>query len=161
MGTIMAGCSAPAPPASSGTADAGPSCQVDRVSDGDTIRCAGGVRIRLTGIDTPELDQGALGRLSREALEALVPPGTRVRLEMDVRSSDQYGRTLAYVWRDSVMVNRAMLREGWALLYTVPPNVRYVESFRAAEDSARAARRGHWAGSGFNCKPDMHRRREC
>jgi micrococcal nuclease len=84
-----------------------------------------------------------------------------VRLETDVRATDRYGRILAYAWGDSLMVNRAMGRQGWALLYTVPPNVRYVESLRAAQDSARAEHAGHWKTGGFACQPAQRRRGEC
>lgn len=136
-------------------------CRVERVSDGDSFYCEGGKRVRLIGIDTPELNQGELGRRSREALVGLMPPGSLLRLELDASPADRYGRTLAYGWRDSVMVNREMVRQGWALLYTVPPNVRYVESLRAAQDSARAEHAGHWKTGGFTCQPAQRRRGEC
>ena len=136
-------------------------CRVERVSDGDSFYCAGGKRVRLIGIDTPELDQGALGRQSREALLRLMPVGADVELEADVGPTDRYNRTLAYVWRDSVMVNREMLRRGWAVLYTVPPNVRHVESLRSAQDSARAASLGHWKDAGVARLPARYRKKEC
>ena len=41
-----------------------------------------------------------------------------------------------------------MLRLGLATLYTVPPNVMHVEVFQAAQDEARAARRGMWGVAG-------------
>ena len=136
-------------------------CRVERISDGDSFYCNGGKRVRLIGIDTPELNQGELGRASRDALRGLMPVGTDVRLETDVRPADQYQRTLAYVWRDSIMINREMIRQGWAVLYTVPPNVRYVERLRAAQDSAREERAGHWSTNGFACQPSRRRRGEC
>lgn len=136
-------------------------CRVERVSDGDSFYCAGGKRVRLIGIDTPELDQGELGRQSREELLRLMPVGADVELETDVGPTDRYNRTLAYVWRDSVMVNREMLRRGWAVLYTVPPNVRQVESLRSAQDSARAEGLGHWKDDGFACLPERYRKKEC
>lgn len=117
--------------------------------------------MRLTGIDTPELDQGGLGRQSRDELPRLMPEGSDLRLEMDVQPVDRYGRTLADAWRESLMINREMVRRGWAMLYTVPPNVKHVESLRAAEDSARSDRTGHWAAQGFACLPARHRRGEC
>ena len=145
------------------TADHPPAdeCRVQRVSDGDSFYCEGGKRVRLIGIDTPELSQGELGRASRKALQALMPVGALVRLETDVRPADQYDRVLAYAWRDSTIVNREMIRLGWALLYTVPPNVRYVDRLRAAQDSARLEGVGHWASGGFAGPPERRRRREC
>ncbi len=32
---------------------------------------------------------------------------------------------LAYVWTGSSLVNERLVREGWAVLYTLPPNVKY------------------------------------
>jgi micrococcal nuclease len=142
-------------------ADRATICRVERVSDGDSFYCNQGKRVRLIGIDTPELSQGELGRQSREALLRLMPPGSELRLELDATPADRYGRILAYGWRDSVMVNREMVRQGWALLYTVPPNVRYVESLRAAQDSAQSEHAGHWKSGGFTCQPAQRRRREC
>jgi micrococcal nuclease len=137
------------------------SCRVARVSDGDSFYCDGGKRVRLIGIDTPERDQGDLGRGSRDGLLELMPIGAEVRLETDVRAADQYQRTLAYAWLDSVMINREMVRRGWAVLYTVPPNVRYEAQLRAAQDSARSERAGHWSTDGFACAPDRHRKKQC
>lgn len=136
-------------------------CRVERISDGDSFYCDGGKRVRLIGIDTPELNQGELGRASREALGRLMPVGSVVRLETDVRPADQYRRTLAYAWADSVLINREMIRQGWAVLYTVPPNVRYVDRLKTAQDSARMEGAGHWSSNGFECQPSRRRRGEC
>ncbi len=66
-------------------------------------------------------------------------------LESDVERRDRYGRTLAYVWLDDVLVNERLVDEGWAQLLTMPPNVRHVARLRAAETRARAAGVGLWA----------------
>jgi endonuclease YncB( thermonuclease family) len=50
-------------------------CLVERVADGDTFYCRDGRKVRLIGIDTPELAQGADGRLARDALRRLLPEG--------------------------------------------------------------------------------------
>jgi micrococcal nuclease len=111
-------------------------CAVARVLDGDTFRCGDGRKIRLIGVDTPEQAQGEAGRLARQALLRYLPPGRVVRLERDVQAADRYGRVLAFVWTGATMVNEAMVREGWAVLYTVPPDVKYAERFRRAQRSA-------------------------
>lgn len=136
-------------------------CVVERIVDGDTLVCAGGVRVRLIGIDTPELSQRPYGDQARRALERLVPAGSAVELERDVELADRYGRRLAYVWRDGMLVNWRMLRDGWALLLTYPPNVRYVESFEEALRQARQEGRGLWAVDGFSCPPFDRRRGVC
>ena len=88
---------------------------VEWVIDGDTVDIdIGGreERVRLIGIDTPELhtDAGGAECMAREALEftaAELPAGTEVRLERDVVGRDDYGRLLAYVYRraDDVLIN--------------------------------------------------------
>ncbi|MBN1321759.1 MAG: thermonuclease family protein [Thermoleophilia bacterium] len=115
------------------------------VVDGDTVVVAlsdGTEEVRLIGIDTPESGED-FSELAAEALGALVS-GETVRLETDVETQDQYGRLLAYVWVGSFMANEELLRQGLATLYTVPPNVRYVERLRAAQDEAQAVQRGVW-----------------
>jgi micrococcal nuclease len=85
-----------------------------------------------------------------------------VRLEGDVRGRDRYGRLLAHVHaEDGVWVNREMVRRGYAVVAVYPPNVRYVEEFRAELDSARRAGRGLWAVGGFACEPADRRRGRC
>jgi micrococcal nuclease len=136
-------------------------CVVERVADGDTFTCRDGRRVRLIGVDTPELRQGEPGRRAREALSRLAPPGSSVRLEHDVASRDRYGRELAHVWRGSRLLSEALVLDGWAMLYTVPPNVKYADRLEWAQKKARAAGAGLWASGGFACEPAAYRRGEC
>lgn len=136
-------------------------CRVDRVVDGDTFYCADGRKVRLIGVDTPELAQRPEGRRAWDALRRLLPRGRVVRLELDVAARDRYGRTLAYVWAGDRLVNETMVRDGWAVLYTVPPNVRYVRRFERAQEQARAGRAGLWEQGGLNCAPSDFRQGRC
>jgi micrococcal nuclease len=137
------------------------SCTVSGVSDGDSFRCSDGRRVRLTGIDSPEYEQRPFGVAAREALLHLLPPGSVVRLETDLAPTDQYGRVLAYVWVGDTLVNQVMLGNGWAVLYTVPPNVKYVDRLAQAQKEARAIRAGLWSQGGFDCPPSQFRRNHC
>lgn len=136
-------------------------CVVQRISDGDSFRCRNGQRVRLIGIDSPEARQGVLGSKARQALLRILPVGSEVKLEYDVAPTDRYGRLLAYVWVGSTLVNEAMVRGGWAVLYTVPPNIKYAERFRQAQNEARAQVAGLWAERGFECTPADFRRGKC
>jgi len=105
---------------------------VIRVVDGDTIYVQLGDRvekIRYIGMNTPETHHPTKGEEpgGREAAETnrRLVGGKRVRLELDVRTRDRYGRLLAYVWVDDVMVNAELLRLGYAQVMTVPPNVKH------------------------------------
>ena len=140
----------------------GGTCVVQRVIDGDTFACADRRRVRLLLIDAPELDQAPYGYSARRQLASLLLLDSRVRLELDVDWQDRYGRTLAYVHLDDGrMVNVEMVRSGYALVSVYPPNVQYVERMRAAADSARAARRGLWSTSAFECRPADYRAGRC
>jgi len=143
------------------TASDEPPCVVGRISDGDSFHCADQRRVRLIGIDTPELGQGEPGRQAQEALRRLLPKGTTIRLERDAAPRDQYRRELAYVWVGSRLINEVMVREGWAVLYTLPPNVKYADRLEEAQRKARAARAGLWKTGGFACSPSAWRKRKC
>ena len=84
-----------------------------------------------------------------------------MRLEKDVAPRDRYGRELAHVWNGSRLVNEALVLEGWAMLYTVPPNVKYAERLERAQKRARQTGAGLWGSGGFACAPAAYRRGEC
>jgi micrococcal nuclease len=136
-------------------------CVVATVIDGDTFRCRDGARVRLIGIDAPERSQGDAYQTSREALGRMAGPGDTVRLERDVAPRDRFGRELAWAWRDSTLLSEAMVAQGYAILFTVPPNVKYVERIAEAQRRARAAGAGLWATNDFGCAPSDRRRRRC
>lgn len=128
---------------------------VESVVDGDTIVVAGGTRVRLLGVDTPETKDPrkpvqCFGVEASAHTSSLVEPGTPVRLVYDVERLDQYGRTLAYVYRqvDGLFVNAALVAEGFALVATFPPNVAHVEEFTALARVAREGGRGLWSACG-------------
>jgi micrococcal nuclease len=130
--------------------------RVVRVSDGDTIRVAVGgreERVRYIGIDTPESTPGAAGECFGGAAaraNARLVAGRRVRLVTDAEERDRYGRLLAYVYRagDGRFVNAALVRAGFAVPLTVPPNVRHAERFRTLATAAREEGRGLWSACG-------------
>lgn len=122
---------------------------VTRVIDGDTIEIEGGERVRLIGVDTPETvhpkkSVQCFGKEASAHTKELLE-GKRVRLEADVEDKDRYGRLLRYIWIGDELINATMLRDGFGSLLTIPPNVRYVERFRAAQKDAREAKRGLWS----------------
>jgi micrococcal nuclease len=118
---------------------------VERVTDGDTIQLTDGRKVRYIGINTPERDQPYYSDAA--ALNRTLVAGKAVQLELDTTPTDQYGRTLAYVWVEGIMVNLEIVRQGYANAFTVPPNVRYAAQLQQAEQEAREAERGLWAGS--------------
>lgn len=124
---------------------------VVRVVDGDTIevRLAARVeKIRYIGVNTPEIHHPIKGEEpgGREAAEVnrRLVGGRHVRLELDVRTRDRYGRLLAYVWVGDTMVNAELVRRGHAQVMTIPPNVKYQDLFLKLQRESREAGRGLW-----------------
>jgi micrococcal nuclease len=136
-------------------------CVVTRIIDGDTIECRNVGRVRLIGMDTPELSQQPYGGQAKEALRVMLVGRAEVALELDVERRDSYDRLLAYVWVDSLMANWALVRQGWAVVLTYPPNVRYVDWFYAAQLESREEGAGLWNSGGFDCLPRDRRRGRC
>ncbi len=132
--------------------------RVIRVSDGDTLRLERGKKIRLIGIDTPEIEHPhgyARSKRDRRLLDyggeqaadfaRTLLEGKKVRLEFDAVRTDKYGRTLAYVFlEDGTFVNAEIVKEGYAETLTIPPNVKYWKLFQRLQAEAREAKKGLW-----------------
>lgn len=134
---------------------------VTRHADGDTARFLldNGTeeKVRFIGIDTPEVYGQAetYGKEASAYTAKAIPIGATVWLETDVELRDRYGRLLAYVWLESPrdasdaevrakMLNARLVLDGYAQVYTFPPNVRYVDLFTRYQTDAREAYRGLW-----------------
>ena len=123
---------------------------VSRVIDGDTLLLAGGQRVRLIGVDTPETKHpdepvDPLGVEAAEFVRSLI--GTApVRLEFDRERLDRYERLLAYVWLpDGRLLNDELIRAGYSAAetgfqYRQDMKRRFLES----ETQARAQGQGMW-----------------
>ncbi|MBI2932767.1 MAG: thermonuclease family protein [Planctomycetes bacterium] len=127
--------------------------RVQRVTDGDTIVLEDGRRVRYIGIDSPERNDPLYeqGKRFNESLVLNRP----VYLELDVQQTDPYDRLLAYVYvrledGPELCVNAEILRQGWARLYTFPPNVKHVETFGLCQKEAIDERRGMWKNYVFD-----------
>lgn len=126
--------------------------EVIRVIDGDTLEIdyhGASEKVRLLLVDAPEsvhpdasrnVPQGTLAaEFTRQLLE-----GKQIALEFDVQERDHYGRLLAYVYLDNILVNQLLLEEGHAVVSVFPPNVKYVDQFRQAETLAQNNQKGLW-----------------
>ena len=134
---------------------------VERVIDGDTLVLRGGQRLRLIGIDAPEMPHDGRGPepYAREARAALVDlssgPDTNkdrvVGVQYGQSPRDRYGRGLAHLFlTNGDNVQASLLRRGLATSLFLPPNGEYLDCYAAAETEARAARRGIWSQAGFH-----------
>lgn len=127
--------------------------KVTRVVDGDTIKINfNGIEesLRLIGIDTPE---SVHPDASRNVMEGHIASnytktlleGKNIELEFDAQERDKYGRLLAYVYINGTMVNKLLLKEGYAQVSTYPPNVKYVDEFNQIQRLARENNKGLWS----------------
>lgn len=140
-----------------------PFVPVIAVHDGDTVSLLiqkKQEKVRLIGIDAPELGQIPWGEEAKKHLENLLRSSEwKVRPEFDVEKRDQHGRTLAYLkTADGRFINSLMVRNGYALLYTFPPNVRYVQELRQAQEEAQSKRLGIWSRHGMAENPRDYRK---
>lgn len=127
--------------------------KVIKVIDGDTIKLENGETLRYIGIDTPEIKIKQNGRFAYRpqpfALEAKkfnekLVKNKIIRIEFDVEKTDKYKRLLGYCFVGNTLVNEKLVEEGFAVIYTFPPNVKYVEALVKAQENARKNAKGMW-----------------
>jgi endonuclease YncB( thermonuclease family) len=130
---------------------ASPLYRIDHVVDGDTVALRDGRRVRLVQIDTPEVFFGVecYGRAASRRAKIMLPPGTRVRLQVEPATDrvDGYGRLLRYVVRarDGVNVNIRLVAVGAAAPYFYNHRRgRYANLLERLAKRARAKRLGLW-----------------
>jgi micrococcal nuclease len=122
---------------------------VVQVIDGDTLVLAGGIKVRLLGIDAPEMarDGQPTDFLAHQAKATLtgLTLNRKIGLEYDRLRYDRYGRLMAYVFLpDHTLVNADLVRLGMARVYSHAPNARYRKTLLAAQGEAIQAQRGIW-----------------
>ena len=131
--------------------------RVDYIHDGDTLWLDDGVKVRIIGLNAPELGrEGSPGEpLAGQARDALRRWITgRVGLEYDAEKQDRYGRALAHVYsesRDNLAAR--LIARGLAFAVTFPPNLEHRRCYRQAEQAAHAAGAGVWSHAYFNPVP--------
>ncbi len=136
------------------------------VYDGDTLRLKDGRKIRLIGINAPEVAHHKkkgqpYGREATEKLRELLKSANyKVRLETEQQRKDRYKRHLAHVFlADGTDLSQWMLQNGWASLMIFPPNTRYIDIYRKAEQSAQKMKRNIWRQSNHKIrKPSQLKR---
>jgi endonuclease YncB( thermonuclease family) len=123
---------------------------VEKIYDGDTILLNNGQKVRLLGINTPEVagrhknaEQG--GEEAKAWLQQRLQR-KKVRLEADVEKHDRYQRILAHVFtEDKQHVNLELVRQGLATVNIYPPNLKYIEALLMAQHLAEQEQLGIWA----------------
>ncbi len=130
--------------------------QVRHVIDGDTVVLVDGRKLRLIGVDTPELGYGgnpheAFAVQARDVLTVMLSKHQNtLGLRFDPQRRDHYGRVLAHGYLgDGVNVSATLLAKGLAVQLTIPPNIGNVYCYHNQEAGAEQGRRGIWALSRY------------
>jgi endonuclease YncB( thermonuclease family) len=140
---------------------------VERVADGDTVTVVTPnqtkLRIRLWGIDAPETPKGTkfsgqpYGKDAEAYLKQLAE-GKHVRVE--IYGVDRYQRLLATIFVAGKNINLAMIEVGLAEVYRGPESGHpYKAQYQAAEEAARATKKGMWVQGDTYESPRAYRKR--
>ncbi len=124
---------------------------VVHVFDGDTVKLADGRRLRLIGINAPELRPDGPGHepfadQAKAALQSIIERNNRtLLLQYDREHQDHYGRLLAHAFTESgENIAARLLTGGFATTLVVPPNGWSHDCYQQQENRARIERRGIW-----------------
>ena len=117
-----------------------------RAIDGDTLQL-GDMRLRLHGIDAPELRQtcanaaGAEWSCGRRAASELAAAVAGGEIHCISRERDRYQRLVATCWAGGQDVGQSLVAHGWAVAYR-----RFSVDYVGQENLARFFAQGMWAG---------------
>jgi micrococcal nuclease len=142
--------------------------RVARVVDGDTVVLEGLGRIRVIGVDAPEVGRigDCYGPEAAAFTRRALPRGTRVAYEFGIEERDRYGRALVHL-RDGRgrLVSLRLAASGHARPLLLQPNLAYSEEIQAAAERARRRRLGLWrycrGADGLSPARSAAGRREC
>ena len=127
------------------------SATVKWIYDGDTLLLTDKRKVRLIGIDTPEVEhhqqkQQAYAAKAREALRELLKKNHyKVKLRYGAERKDRYSRTLAHVYTpDGINIESWLLEKGYARTLVFPPNIKLADCYKQSEKLAQQQSLGIW-----------------
>ncbi|MCK4706708.1 MAG: thermonuclease family protein, partial [Gammaproteobacteria bacterium] len=128
------------------------SATVKYVNDGDTIKLLDGRKIRLIGINTPELARDgqaaeAYALQARDRLRSLLQEhNNHIKLIYGREKQDHYQRSLAHIFlADGSNLQAQLISDGLANAITIPPNDRYTRCYHQIEKKALCQKKGLWS----------------
>lgn len=131
---------------------------IEKVFDGDTVQLADGRKVRLLGINTPEIGHRSRpGEPGGEAAKAWLSKtllNRKVRLVTDAETTDKYQRTLAHVFTErNEHINLELVKNGLAAVDIHPPNLLFADELAAAQEAAEQDGRGLWGREEYEPLP--------
>ena len=127
---------------------------VVKVYDGDTVKLANGQKIRLIGINAPEMNYGK-GRpepYAELAKQLLIKKALnqKIGLKFGAERKDRYKRNLAHIFlKDGTNLQYSLLEKGYASNIAIPPNLWQQKCYKVAEQIAKKSKKGIWQSNYF------------
>ncbi len=107
--------------------------------------------VRFLAIDTPEIQHGEVsgdpfGKEASDFTCNKLKSSKKIMLEYDANSNktDKYGRVLAFVFTDDLLLQKELIKNGLAKVYYVYGDYQYIDELRKAEDDAKKNKVGMW-----------------
>jgi micrococcal nuclease len=125
---------------------------VSYIYDGDTIKLDTGLVVRYIGIDSPEMYSNKESKCyADEAYQRNkeLVLNKKIILEKDISEKDRYGRLLRYIWIGDTLLNEELIEEGYAIAAYFPPDSKYYDRLKDAEEEAKSKKRGLWSKCGL------------
>ena len=128
---------------------------LEKVLDGDTVLLADGRKIRVIGVNTPELAREnrpvePLAQEATDALEGFLGRGSKLFLVVGESPKDRYGRTLGHLFTDNGQnVTKYLLEKGLGFQVAIPPNLQFADCYYDAQTRARKEQLGVWGNDYF------------
>lgn len=122
---------------------------VTRIIDGDTFEIETRQKVRLIGIDTPELnkanarDPECFGVQATQKLSDLIL-NKKIRMKKDISETDRFGRLLRYIYIDTLFVNKYLVDSGFAFAHAYPPDMKFKDTLTLAQKTAQENKQGLW-----------------
>jgi len=128
---------------------------ITAVYDGDTFTLSTGEKVRLRGINTPELrPKEQFGLQARDAA-ANILLNEQVYLEYGTIKRDSYGRLIASVRTEEIDIAEYLLETGLGHLFLIPPDKVDHERLLKAQTKAQSSSKGIWSLSRYNSNLHM------
>jgi micrococcal nuclease len=129
---------------------------VSRIYDGDTVRLEDGRKLRLIGINTPEMGrkdadpQAGARQATQRLVDILEQSGMKIGIRFGHSRKDRYGRLLGHPFDDNGRnITRMLLADGHGAAVTIAPNDWNADCYYDAEREARIEGRGVWDSAVF------------
>ena len=120
------------------------------IYDGDTLQLRDGRKVRLIGINTPELERKnktaePFAIAAKSALKGIFKNQKTIALRYGEEKKDHYGRVLAHGFlTDGQNIQALLLNLGLARVISIPPNTQFSACYLEQERKARCKKTGLW-----------------